>query len=124
MCSGRCGELATPDSMTAGGVLLGSLVLPARLFSQRCPTVQIPEGFFVQLSCERHDLDPCDLLASAHTRVEEISHCYGVVTVRERPRRLIARGDSSVEYHDGDAGHVFRTLGRHPPFGYPSCEGH
>jgi hypothetical protein len=101
------------------GVLLGSLVLPARLLSQRCPTVQVPEGLLVQLACERHDLDPCDLLASAHSRVEEVSHCRGVVTVRERPCRLIARGDSSVEYHDGDAGHLFRTLGGHPHLGIP-----
>ena len=97
---------------------------PARLLSQRCPTIQVPEGLLVQLACERHDLDPSDLLASAHSRVEEVGHCRRVATVRERPCRLIARGDSSVEYHHGDAAHLCRRLGRHPPFGYPSYEGH
>lgn len=101
------------------GVLLDSLVLPARLLRHFCPAVQIPEGLPVQLACQRHDLDPRYLLAAPNSLVEKASHCHRILAVGERPCRLVAGGDLRVENHDGDAGHLSMTLGRHPLLGIP-----
>ena len=120
----RCvsGGTTVPTPRPAGGPT--RLARPPRASPRpTLPNSRGTGGPSCSASCERHDLDPCDLLAATHSRVEEVGHCRCIVTVGERPCRLIARGDSSIEYDDGDTGHLSRTLGLHPPSGYPSCEG-